>query len=172
MIDAIDLEILKTLQTDARKSITKLGEKIGLSTTQCWRRVKELEQAWFIERYVAILNQKALGRPFAVLVEVSLNRHDSATLEKVGAAITKLPEVSDAYLTPRDHVFLLKAHVSGAAGYERFLRKGIYKIPGIRRARASFVLRTVKQSYCVNMTEDREAHNPYGGVIRVPRLLK
>jgi Lrp/AsnC family transcriptional regulator, leucine-responsive regulatory protein len=139
--------ILRTLNFNARISNRDLAEEVGLSTTPCWNRVRNLEEKGVITQYVTIFDQQKIGMPDTVIIEVTLERHDADILEKFGAALTDLPEVTEAYLVTGDYDYLIKAAVSGTSGYERFLRDRLYKIPGIRHTRSSFALRCLKQSY-------------------------
>ncbi|TAL00295.1 MAG: Lrp/AsnC family transcriptional regulator [Rhodospirillaceae bacterium] len=157
MLDDIDLKILRALQFDARIANVDLAKQVGLSPTPCWNRVKTLEQEGVIERYVTILNHAALGYPDTVIVEVTLDRHDDTVLEKFEAALTSLPEVVEAYLTTGEYDYYIKAAVSGAEGYEHFLRQRLYKIPGIRHSRSSFMLRCLKQTYSVKVEAGQTA---------------
>jgi len=151
MLDEIDFRILRAMQFDARIANVELAQKVGLSPTPCWNRVKALEESGVIEKYVTILNHHALGYPDTVIVEVTLDRHDDAALEQFESALSSLPEVVEAYLATGEYDYFIKAVVAGTAGYERFLRQGLYKIPGIRHSRTSFLLRCLKQSYSVKV---------------------
>ena len=97
-LDETDRRILRELRRDGRLSNTRLAEKVGLSTTPCWNRVRALEERGVIDGYTALLNQEALGLPDTVIIEVTLERHDDAMLEKFGHALAQLPEVMEAYL--------------------------------------------------------------------------
>lgn len=143
-LDAIDRKILRELQRDARISNVKLAERIGLSPTPCWNRVRALESAGFISGYVAILDQTSLGVPDTVIIEVTLDRHDHEVLERVGQQLADLPEVIEAYLVSGDYDYFIKVVVAGTDGYESFLRNRLYKIPGIRHSRSMFTLRCLK----------------------------
>jgi Lrp/AsnC family leucine-responsive transcriptional regulator len=81
-IDELDRRILRALRADGRLSNTKLAEKVGLSTTPCWNRVRALEEGGMIEGYTALLSQQALGYPDTVIIEVTLDRHDDDIFEK------------------------------------------------------------------------------------------
>jgi Lrp/AsnC family transcriptional regulator, leucine-responsive regulatory protein len=155
VLDKFDLKILHCLQSAARMHNRELAERVGLSPTACWTRVKKLEEAGVIEKYVAILNQDAVGYPDTVIVEVTLDRHDDEVLGTFEAALSKLPEVLEAYLTTGDYDYYVKVAVAGASGYEEFLREKLYKIPGIRHSRSSFMLRCLKQTYSVNVDVDQ-----------------
>jgi Lrp/AsnC family transcriptional regulator, leucine-responsive regulatory protein len=144
-LDEIDRRILRALQQDARQTTAQLAERIGLSTTPCWNRLKRLETQGYIDGYIALLNQAKLGLPETVLIEVTLDRHDEEVLERFGELLAELPEVIEAYLTTGDYDYLVKVAVESTAGYERFLREKLYRIPGIRHTRSSFALRSLKK---------------------------
>lgn len=148
-IDEIDRRILRELRHDGRLSNTKLAEKVGLSTTPCWNRVRALEEGGMIEGYTALLSQSALGYPDTVIIEVTLDRHDDDIFEKFGQALATLPEVMEAYLLTGDYDYLIKVAVAGTAGYEEFLRKKLYKLPGLKHSRSTFVLRCLKRAHSV-----------------------
>src|ERR1700741_1521127 len=107
-IDEIDRRIMRELRLDGRLSNTKLAEKVGLSTTPCWNRVRALEESGMIEGYTALLSQKALGYPDTVIIEVTLDRHDDDIFEKFGQALADLPEVMEAYLLTGEYDYLIK----------------------------------------------------------------
>jgi Lrp/AsnC family leucine-responsive transcriptional regulator len=149
ILDDIDRRILRALRCDGRLSNTKLAEQVGLSTTPCWNRVRALEEAGYIDGYAALLNQQALGLPDTVLIEVTLERHDDEIFEAFGKALAELPEVMEAYLLTGEYDYLIKVAVAGTAGYEEFLRRKLYKIPGLRHSRSTFVLRCLKRAHSV-----------------------
>ncbi|MRW89614.1 AsnC family transcriptional regulator [Duganella sp. FT80W] len=148
-IDDMDRRILRELRADGRLSNTKLAEKVGLSTTPCWNRVRALEEGGMIEGYTALLSQTALGYPDTVIIEVTLDRHDDDIFDKFGQALATLPEVMEAYLLTGDYDYLIKVAVAGTAGYEEFLRKKLYKLPGLKHSRSTFVLRCLKRAHSV-----------------------
>ena len=150
-LDDVDRRILRALQQDARLTTAQLAERVGLSTTPCWNRLKRLESQGYIDGYVALLNQQMLGLPDTVIIGVTLDRHDDEMLERFGNMLADLPEVIEAYLTTGDYDYLVKVAVEGTAGYERFLRQKLYKIPGIRHTRSSFALRSLKKRSSVQV---------------------
>ena len=143
-LDNQDLKILRALQQNARLSNTELAEQVGMSTTACWNRTRQLEADGYIRGYVALLDQQKLGFADVVLIEVTLDRHDEDALARFGAELTTLPEVLEAYLVSGEYDYLVKVAVGGTAGYERFLREKLYKISGIRHSRSMFALRCMK----------------------------
>ena len=98
---------------------------------------------------MAILDQRALGLPDIVIIEVTLNLHDDDMLYRFGAALAELPEVMEAYLLTGEYDYLIKVAVAGTEGYERFLRQKLYKLPGIRHSRSTFALRWLKRTHSV-----------------------
>ena len=148
-LDDIDRRILRALSRDARISNQKLAESVSLSPTPCWNRVRALENSGVIAEYVTILDQTSLGFPDTVIIEVTLDRHDDEILQRFGDSLACLPEVMEAYLVTGDYDYLIKVAVAGTAGYERFLREKLYKIPGIRHSRSTFTLRCLKRVHSV-----------------------
>jgi Lrp/AsnC family leucine-responsive transcriptional regulator len=150
MVDEIDRRILSALRSDGRLTMSELGEKVSLSASPCWTRVKRLESAGLISGYVAVLDHAALGLPDIVFVEITLNRHDDHALEKFGEHLARIPEILEAYLVTGEYDYLVKVAVAGTQDYERFLRERLYRIEGIRHTRSTFALRAMKQSTSVD----------------------
>jgi Lrp/AsnC family leucine-responsive transcriptional regulator len=148
-LDEIDRRILRELQDNARLSNAELAERVGLSASPCWQRVKRLEESGYIQGYVAILDHKRLGMPDTIIIEVTLERHDDEVIERFGRALTDLPEILEAYLTTGEYDYFIKIAIDGTEGYERFLREKLYRIPGIRHTRSCFALRCLKRRFSV-----------------------
>lgn len=144
-LDAIDLRILRALSRDGRLSNSQLAEKVGLSPSPCWQRTRRLEAEGVIKGYGAILDQSRLGAAETVIIEITLERHDDKVLEEFGRAMAAIPEVQEVWLTTGEYDYLLKVAVNGTRGYEEFLRRKLYRVPGIRHARSIFTLRCLKE---------------------------
>ncbi|WP_264214117.1 Lrp/AsnC family transcriptional regulator [Leisingera thetidis] len=142
--DQFDRKILQALAEDGRISNSQLAQKIGLSPSPCWQRVRRLENEGVISGYRAILDQEKLGAPEVVMIEVVLDRHDDEILEAFGTTMERIPEVLEVHLTTGEYDYLIKVAVNGTRGYEEFLRRKLYRVPGIRHTRSSFVLRSLK----------------------------
>ena len=149
VLDEIDRKILRTLSRDGRISNQKLAETVNLSPTPCWHRVKALEEAGHIQGYVAVLDQRSLGLPDTVIIEVTVDRHDDEIFQAFSDALAELPEVMEAYLLSGEYDYLIKVAVSGTEGYERFLRQKLYKLPGVKHTRSTFTLRCLKRAASV-----------------------
>ena len=145
-LDKFDISILEALQKDARLSLQDLGKIVGLTASPCWTRVKRLEDAGVIEGYTVRLSPEKLGLPETVILHVSLDSHSDEALFEFGRALEDIPEVLEAFLVSGDYDYYIRVAVEDTRGYERFLREKLYKIPGIRNSKSSFVLRRLKQS--------------------------
>ena len=148
--DLFDRKILSALHLNGRLSISQLAEQVGLSTSPCWARVKQLEANGTIERYAALIEPAALGLRDIVFVEITLERHDEKVLERFGQALARIPQVIEASLVTGEYDYLIKVAVADTADYERFLREQLYRIEGIRHTRSTFSLRTLKRSTSVD----------------------
>lgn len=144
-IDAIDRRILRELAGEGRLTTAELGERVGLSSSPCWQRVKRLQDEGFIEGYAAVLSAAKLGLSQTIIIEVTLERHDDEIIERFGRALAEFPEVTEAYLTTGEYDYFIKVAIDSTEGYERFLREKLYRIPGIRHTRSCFALRCLKR---------------------------
>src|SRR5450631_583794 len=97
-LNAVDLKILRLLQEDGRMSLVELAGKVGLSPSPCLRRVRLLEKSGVIARYVAVLDQRAVGLPVSVFVSIKLDRQRQESLDRFARAIERWPEVLECYL--------------------------------------------------------------------------
>ena len=145
-LDKFDIAILGALQKDARISLQELGRQIGLTSTPCWNRVRRMEEAGVIEGYSVRVNPEQIGLTETVILHVTLDSHSDEALFDFGQALEAIPEVMEAFLVSGDYDYYIRVAVEGTRGYERFLRERLYKIPGIRHSKSSFVLRRLKQS--------------------------
>jgi Lrp/AsnC family leucine-responsive transcriptional regulator len=142
-LDRIDREILKVLQADARTPNVDLAEKVGLSASPCARRVKALEEAGIISRYATVVDQKSVGLPVSVFVNVTLERQVEGALAVFEAQILRRPEVMECYLMTGEADYLLRVVVADLDAYERFLILHLTRVPGIANIRSSFALKQV-----------------------------
>jgi Lrp/AsnC family leucine-responsive transcriptional regulator len=143
-LDALDRKILELLQADGRISIADLAEKVGLSPSPCLRRVRNLEKAGVIARYVAVLDQRAAGLPVSVFVSIKLEKQQQESLDRFDAAIRRWPEVLECYLMTGSRDYWLRVVVPDLDAYERFVKQKLTRIEGIASIESSFALQQVK----------------------------
>ena len=142
-LDKIDSRILEIIQEEARISNTDLADRVGLSASPCWRRVRALEAAGVIERYVTLVNAKSVGLPINVFATVTLEKQIEPALEAFEKAVTQRPEVMECNLMTGEFDYLLRVVVPDLAAYERFLKDHLTRIKGIASIKSSFSLKQV-----------------------------
>ena len=143
-LDPIDRKILNLLQADGRMSINDLAAQVGLSPSPCLRRVRLLEKAGIINRYVAVLDQRAVGLPVSVFISIKLDKQREEMLERFGKTISRRPEVLECYLMTGQRDYLLRVVVPDLPSYERFLKTKLTRLDGIASIESSFALEQVK----------------------------
>ena len=146
ILDNFDIAILDVLQQDARASLQDVSTRVGLSTTPCWARIKKMEKEGVILGYTVRIDPAAIGYTETVIVQVTLESHNDETLDAFGKALEEIPEVLEAFLISGDYDYHIRIAVRDTRDYERLLRERLYRIPGIRHSKSSFVLRRLKQS--------------------------
>ena len=143
-IDAIDRKILDHLQADGRMNLSDLAEKVGLSPSPCLRRVRILERDGVIARYVAVLDQRAVGLPVSVFVSVKLERQREQSLDRFAKAVERWPEVLECYLMTGSRDYWLRVVVPDLDAYQHFVRQKLTRVEGIASIESSFALEQVK----------------------------
>jgi len=143
-LDAIDLKILDTLQSDARIANVDLARKAHLSPSPCLARVRALEDSGIIDRHVTLLDAKRLGLTVSVLVQVTLEKQIEPALETFEKAIRERPEVMECYLMTGDADYLLRVLVPDVPAFERFILDFLSRVPGVGNIKSSFALKQVK----------------------------
>ena len=142
-LDPTDRRILRELQADATISIAELCDRVGLSQTPCWKRVKRLEAEGIIERRVALLDRDKLDLGLVVFVSVRAARHDEEWLNAFAKGAAALPEVVEFYRMSGETDYLLKVVVSDIAAYDRFYKRLIATAP-LGDVSSSFAMEQIK----------------------------
>lgn len=143
-LDRIDLKILAALQREGRITKLALAEKVGLSPTPCWARLKKLENAGFIKGYRAEINLAKLGTTTTVLVEVTLKQHRFEDFERFEHGIRPIPQIVECLATGGGIDYLLKIVTRDIDGYQQLIDKLLTAGLGIDRYFTYIVTRTVK----------------------------
>jgi Lrp/AsnC family leucine-responsive transcriptional regulator len=145
-LDAIDRKILTLLQGDSRLTMQELADQVGLSVSPCHRRVKLLEERGVISRYIAMVDQKAVGLPVSVFISIKLSRQKEEDLDRFAKAISKWKEVLECYLMTGNRDYLLRVVAADLPSYEAFLKTKLTRLDGIASIESSFALSQVKYS--------------------------
>lgn len=143
-LDSTDLNILRELQENARLTNVELAARVHLSPSPCLARVRALENAGYISRYVALLDPQRFGLGVSVLIQVSLERQVEDALETFETAINGYSEVMECYLMTGEADYMLRVLVPDVPALRQFITSELSRIPGVANIRSSFTLKQVK----------------------------
>lgn len=146
-LDAIDRRILRVLQRNARISNVDLAKEVGLSPSPCLRRVKLLEEAGVISRYVAVLDPEKAGAALTVFVRVWFKTQDAQVTLQFAEAMDRLPEVMECYLTTGECDAVLRVVTADLHSYWRFQADHLTRIPSVMNVKTDVPMETLKRSF-------------------------
>ncbi|MGK0169627.1 MAG: Lrp/AsnC family transcriptional regulator [Gammaproteobacteria bacterium] len=142
-MDRIDKRILAQLQEDSTLSLAQLAQRVGLSTTPCWRRVQKLERDGIIKARVTLLDRDHLNLGVDVFVAIKTNQHTAQWLEKFARVVAEFPEVVEFYRMSGDIDYLMRVVVPDIAAYDSFYRRLIREVD-ITDVSSSFAMERLK----------------------------
>jgi Lrp/AsnC family leucine-responsive transcriptional regulator len=143
-LDRYDVTLLNELQRDARQTVQQLADSAGLSSTPCWKRVKDMESAGVIRGYTALVDREKVGLALCVIAELNLTRHSEDVVRQFEKAVAECPPIVGCYSTTGQADYVMKVLVSDIKAYEAFLHDTVFKLPGVTHVRSSVVLKEVK----------------------------
>lgn len=146
-LDRLDRRILAVLQQDGRIQNVELARRVGLSPSPCLRRVRLLEEAGIIERYVALLDAAKVGAGFTVFARVWLAAQDEDTVSGFVEQVRSFPEVLECYLMAGDCDFLLRVAVADLDAYRRFQVEHLNRIKGVQSVKTDIPMQEIKHSW-------------------------
>ena len=142
-LDDIDLAILRVLQQDATLSIAEIGQRVGLSSTPCWRRIRKLEESGVIRQRVALLDPRLLNLGVTAFVAVRTSQHNSEWFDRFKSAVAAIPEVVEFYRMSGDVDYLLRIVVPDIAAYDAVYQKLIETVD-LFDVSSSFAMEQIK----------------------------
>ncbi|MGI8388085.1 Lrp/AsnC family transcriptional regulator [Brucella anthropi] len=145
-LDDIDRRILRVLQRDGRIANNDLAREVGLSPSPCLRRVKLLEEAGVIDRYVAVLNPAKVGKGLTFFTRIRLDQQDEETLQTFAKEILKLPQVLECYFMLGDYDAMIRVVAADIEDYRRFQSEYLSRIKGVQNLKTDVPSQTVKQT--------------------------
>ncbi len=148
-----DRRLLNELQRDATRNQSELAELVGMSRTSCWRRIRDFEDAGLIQRQVALLDPKMAGFNIQVLLLVAMTEHSDTKRQSLERHVSLLPEVTECFSVSGDRDYVLHVVVKDMDTYNDFLNDQILNHPAVRSASSTFVLRRVKYSTVLPLTD-------------------
>ena len=145
ILDVTDRRILAILQEDSTLAIAELAERVGLSATPCWKRIKRLERDGIIDRRVVILDRERLGLGVTVIVAVRTAQHGDEWRERFAEGVARIPEVVEFYRMSGEIDYLLKVVARDIADYDRIYRK-LTKVAPLHDVSSSFAMQEIKST--------------------------
>jgi len=144
-MDAIDRKILAVLQKDASLSVAEIGNRVGLSSTPCWKRIQRLEAEGVIQRRVAVVDQDKLGLGVTVFVSIETGDHSEEWLKRFADVVSALPEVMEFYRMAGDVDYMLRVVVPDIPGYDAFYKRLIATVP-LKNVTSRFAMEKIKST--------------------------
>jgi DNA-binding Lrp family transcriptional regulator len=145
-LDVIDRHILRALQQHGRLQNVELANLVGLSPSPCLRRVRLLEEAGVIERYVALVNASKIGMGLTVFVRIWLTGQDAETVDRFTESVQQLPQVVECHLMAGDCDFLLRVVAADLDAYRRFQIEHLTRIKGVQSVKTEIPMQSIKLS--------------------------
>ncbi len=145
-LDAVDARILELIQHDASLSVAEIAERVGLSSSPCWRRIKRLEDAGVILRRVTILDREKLGLAFEVYAEVRLTTPTKDNLNAFEAAVLTWPEVAQCATVTGGMDYVLRVVTRDIHAFDDFLRDKLLSLGLVQNVESRIVMRAVKNT--------------------------
>lgn len=145
-LDKTDLAILREVQADGRLSNAKLSEKLALSETPCWRRIKRLEAEGLIEGYQAVLNRKKLGLGVVGFAQITIDDHGSDDPLIFEREIGLIPEILTCHNVTGEYDYILQIVAKDLDAYGDFIRERLRKLPGVASIHSNLSLREIKST--------------------------
>lgn len=145
-LDTVDAKILELLQTDASLSIADIAERVGLSSSPCWRRIERMKKAGVITAQVTLLDREKLGLNFEVIASVKLQMPTRENLERFEAAVQRWPEVVDCATVTGAVDYMLRLITTDMHSYDDFLRDKILSLGLVSDVQSRIVIRVAKRT--------------------------
>ena len=144
-MDAIDRKILLTLHEDASLSVAEIGQRVGLSSTPCWKRIQRLESDGVIQRRVAIVDQDKVGLGITVFVSVETDDHSQEWLSRFATLVSEMPEVMEFYRMAGDVDYMLRVVAADMQAYDAFYKRLIAAVP-LKNVTSRFAMEKIKST--------------------------
>ena len=153
-LDAIDRKILTVLQEDASLSVAEIGDRVGLSSTPCWKRIQRLESEGIIQKRVALVDQDRIGLGVTIFVSIETGDHSQEWLDRFAQTVGAMPEVMEFYRMAGDVDYMLRVVVPDIAGYDTFYKKLIAAVP-LKNVTSRFAMEKIKSTTALPIPEVR-----------------
>ncbi len=150
-LDQTDLQILRTLQKNAKLTTKELAEAVHLTPTPVFERQKRLERQGYIRKYIAVLDADKMGLGLQVFCKVKLKQINHEIADSFTRRIMRIPEVTECYNTSGSYDYLLKVRARDMKQYQEFILNKLGDIDDLSSIESTFVMSEIKQSYGINI---------------------
>jgi Lrp/AsnC family transcriptional regulator len=147
-LDDADRRILAILQADATLPLSEIAERVGLSTTPCWRRIQKLEQSGVIRKRIAVLDRKQLNANVTVFIAIRTAHHTAEWIETFRRATSDIPEIVDVYRMSGEVDYLIRAFVPDIESYDALYKKLIARV-SLNDVTSMFAMEELKSTTAV-----------------------
>ena len=151
LLDETDLQLLRTLQKNAKLTTKELAEAVHLTPTPVFERQKRLERLGYIKKYVAVLDPEKLDQGLQVFCKVKLKQINHEIADAFVRRIMRIPEVTECYNTSGAYDYLLKVRARDMKQYQEFVLNKLGEIESLSSIESTFVMSEVKQNYGINI---------------------
>ena len=148
-LDATDVAILKILQEDATLSTRQIAQRVNLSPTPVFERIRRLRSEGYIRKVAAVLDEEKLGCSFVAFCYIKMQQHTFENASKIMAAVQKIDEIAECYNVSGDYDFLMKVYVSSMKEYQEFDLRILGELDCIGGLNSCFVMGEVKNTYSI-----------------------
>lgn len=143
-LDALDKKILRLLQKDARLNTKEIADKIGLSVTPTYERLKKIEKTKIIKGYVALLDPQVIGKNCSAFCTITLRLHSAPLLKQFEQALRTFPEVMECYHVAGAYDYLVKIVVDNMNDYKNLLVNKLAAIENVSNVQSAFIMTEIK----------------------------
>lgn len=143
-LDRFSLAILAELLRDSRQTLQQIAERVGLSPSPCWKRIKEMEAAGVIRGYTAVIDPAKVGLGLRVIVEAHLGQHSEHHVRQFEKTVAASAPIVHCYSTTGESDYVMDVLMPDIKRYEQFLHETLFRLPGVTKLRSAIVLKELK----------------------------
>ncbi|MBL8325699.1 MAG: Lrp/AsnC family transcriptional regulator [Rubrivivax sp.] len=152
-LDKASLAILAELLRDARQTLQQIADKVGLSASPCWKRIKDMEAAGIIRGYTAIVDTEKIGLGLRVVVEANMAQHSELAVRQFERAVAAAAPIVQCLSTTGESDYVMNVLVPDIKAYEQFLHDTVFRLPGVTHVRSAIVLKEIKSELRLALPE-------------------
>lgn len=143
-LDKIDRQLLSFLQNDGTLSLNDLAERVNLTTTPCWKRLKKLEDEGYIEKRVALLSAEKLDLSFIAFVQLKTSDHSEGWYHHFVTTVSNFPEVMEFYRMAGEYDYMMKVVVKDMKCFDEFYKRLVNSVRGLSNVTSTFAMEPIK----------------------------